>query len=200
VINRGNDSFWDGEWGEAEMAAAADQTSQYEVIAKLWQYGHLRRPDRPNNIRVEDLPKLTLCSPDVREGLDSFLQFNGYELRADATGGLDRLAIGAVMQPRCGCNDFEGVGELESSADELAATSGSGSWPANCDPAFPGRHTFAVQFDFRGMPSYLGSPEDPSSPFSQAWGLCRAAYADMGLAMLVKKAAANCQAIFTWKH
>lgn len=175
------------------MAKAADQASQYEVIARLRQFGHLPR------IAVEDLPRLSLDSPEVREGLDSFLAFSGYELRAGATGGIDRLAIGAVMQPRCGCSDFEGVGELDEASAEMEATTGSGSWPAGCHPDFPGRHTFTVQFDFRGMPSYLGNPDDPTSPFRQAWELCRAAYADMGIAFIPRNDS-RANTLVTWQR
>lgn len=182
------------------MSDAAAKAHPYEVIARLWHFGHLRRPDDPDPVKVEDLTKLTLNSFKVRQALDSFLVFTGLPMEVGTSGKLDPLAVGAVLQPRCGCNDFEGVGEL--SAEEAATevgTTGRGSWPANCHPDYPNRHTFTIRFDFRGIPSFLGNPADPNSPFSLAFRLCRMAYANVGLAMIVvNSGVSNC--LVTWQR
>lgn len=191
-------SIYDGAWSLAEMETKADDHDPQQIIRQLWDYGHFQNPDMPTGVCERDLPRLTLDSPAVRTALDSYRDMMDLPFTVNSTGEVDRELVGAVMMPRCGCPDYP---KVAMAVDEVVGDSltGRGSWPANCHPDYPGRHTFTVQFDFRGLPSFLGNPEDPNSVFARAWHLCRAAYADMGI-MFVVQQNNRANTLVTWQR
>lgn len=179
-----NEQYYDEHvWTPAEMAAVGGVADAAKAIELLEQYGHFRNPQNPTGITAKDLPRLTLADTEVRVAFASYMDFMGLPLEVSATGKLTPEALGAVFMPRCGCADYPVV---EYAYPDVVGDSltGRGSWPAGCHPQFPGRHTFTVQVDKRGMPSYLAGVGTDPGPFEQAWQLCAAAYADMGIAFI----------------
>jgi hypothetical protein len=175
--------YGDVGWTPGEMSAIGVKADPAAAIALLEEYGHFRNPQHPTGITAKDLPRLSLADSVVKVAFDSYIDFMGLPMEVSSNGKITAEALGSVFMPRCGCADYPAV---EYAYPDVVgdALTGRGSWPAGCHPQFPGRHTFTVQVDKRGMPSYLAGTGSDIGAFEQAWRLCVAAYADMGIAFV----------------
>jgi hypothetical protein len=161
-----------------------------DIIEKLWAYGHFNNPGCPTGVCAGDRAKLTLDDAAVRTAVASYQSFMGADFdRLSARyhgrpGVADGLVGPATMDlldlPRCGCPDF------------LAAAVGSGSWPAGCHPDWPNNHAFTVNVNKSGMPAYLADVVE------DAWGLCRASYADIGIVFIREDGNTRANTTVTW--
>lgn len=172
-----------------------------KVIETLWKYGHFSNPEYPTGIFItptdsefpvlpNSLKKLSLNDEPVKQAIRSYQnffkpQFDGFAIQShNRTGYVDGeigpATLELLQMERCGLPDFQ-----------LLAT-GSGSWPAGCHPDWPNNHTFTVQMNKSGMPSFLKNIIEP------AWDLCRAAYADMGIVFIREDNNNKANTYVTW--
>ena len=164
------------------------------IIQKLWDYGHFRNPAMPTGVDESDLPGLQLHDAEVKIALRSFQEFMGADFDRLAAEEHGRIGIAdGEFGPatarlfdveRCGHPDYEMATE----------EAGSGSWPNNCRSDYPGVHTFSLQFDKRGMPSYLENVIEP------AFALVRQAYANMGILFLREDGNNKANTLVTWQR
>jgi hypothetical protein len=171
---------------------------QTDLIRRLWDYGHFHNPAHPTGVVEADLPKLKLTDASVRTALASFQEFMAADFDRLALEEHGRIGIAdGDMGPateklfeveRCGCPDYE------MATDGHVEQAGRGSWPNNCRPDFPGLHTFSVQMNKAGMPSYLRDTIEP------AWDLCRRAYANMGILFLREDSNNRANTLVTWQR
>ena len=171
---------------------------QTDLIQRLWNYGHFHNPAHPTGVVEADLPKLKLTDASVKTALASFQEFMAADFDRLALEEHGRIGIAdgdfgpatskLFEVERCGCPDYE------MATDGHVEQAGSGSWPANCRPDFPGLHTFSVQMNKSGMPSYLSSTIEP------AWDLVRRAYANMGILFLREDANNRANTLVTWQR
>lgn len=175
----------------------------YEIIETLWKYGHFHNPDYPTGIVIPPpsdnleflippnrLKFLSLRDEPVKQAIKSYQQyfkreFDGFAIQSHNRPGIVDGEIGPatielLKMERCGLPDFQ-----------LMET-GSGSWPAGCHPDWPNNHTFTVQMNKSGMPSFLNDVIEP------AWDLCRAAYADMGIVFIREDDNNKANTYVTW--
>ena len=175
-----------------------------DILRTLFDTGHARNPANRNgaswNVKREDLPKLALNGPEVREMIQSYQDFHAEILEPFSFAAHGRAAIhdghlGPATQAlftleRCACPDYPVEGLCEYA---VAEATGSGSWPANCLPDWKDTHAITVNVNKAGMGSFLQPVwEDKVWP-----GVVRA-YSEIGL-MLVRKdgdARANLQTSF----
>lgn len=163
------------------------------IIQKLWDLGHFHNPAHPTGVHVEDLETLLLHDKAVRIAIASFQEFMAEDfdrlsLEQHGRIGIADGDIGPATEKlfaveRCGCPDYQ-----------IEAANGSGSWPANCRPDYPGIHTFSVQMDKSRMPSFLQNVIEP------AWKLVVQAYANMGILFLREDQNNKANTLVTWQR
>lgn len=148
------------------------QTS--EIIRKLWDLGHFVNPAHPTGVTEADLPNLKLTDASVKTAIQSYQEFMApdFDRLSNQHHGRIGIADGEVgpattdlfSVQRCGYPDYT-----------VEAANGSGSWPANCHPEYPGVHAFRIRVNKAGMPSFL-APQ-----FEAIFGRVQQAYANMGI-------------------
>lgn len=181
-----------------------------EIIRELFQLGHFSNPSMPTGVlRLVDLPKLTLASPEVQTAVKSYQSFMRPELERiyAMEKGHVNVAIDGEVGPltaqlftldRCACPDYQ-------AAEEVEAATGNGSWAHSCDPQRPGVHTIRVFIDKEGMPRSNTHPTVRMPNFlepvfeSKVWPLVVAAYRDVGVDFVRVDNWAECQIDFGWK-
>jgi hypothetical protein len=173
-----------------------------EIIRRLWDLGHFHNPAHPTGVVESDLPKLKLTDRSVSIAMASYQEFMAVDFdRFSAVhhnrpgvcdGDIGPASMDLLLMERCGYPDYE-------PAREEAAT-GRGSWPANCHPDWPGVHTFTVQVNKSGMPSFLGDKNDPNSLFEQCFQRQREAYADMGIVFVREDQNNKANTLVTWQR
>ena len=171
--------------------------STAEIKHFLNRYGHFNNPADPQDDDL-DFDHITEDSPAFRKAVASYQRFMDRDFQRFAHRFHDRkgIADGEIGPAtdalfgveRCGCADFA-----------LEAT-GQGSWPAGCHPDWPDNHAFTVNVNKAGMPSFLGNKDDPDSPFEQAWRLCRAAYANIGIVFIREDGNSRANTTVTWQR
>lgn len=142
----------------------------FRIVNRLAKFGHL--------------PGITLGEGlALRRGDDRLNRaFDSYREIMQAPR---RVPIEDVLEiERCGCPDFIG-GTLET---------GSGSWPAGCHGDYPENHAVTFQVDKRNMPSFL------KDHFEEAWKLCAAAYAYVGVALVREDENSSANVRVTWER
>ena len=169
-----------------------------DLIQRLWDTGHFRNPAHMTDVTEADLPKLRLTDASVRTAIQSYQEFmaadfDNLSLEQHGRIGIADGDVGPATErlltmERCGCPDYE------MATDGHVEEAGSGSWPSNCRADFPGVHTFSVQMNKSGMPSYLTSVIEP------AWELVRRAYANMGILFLREDANQRANTYVTWQR
>jgi len=173
-----------------------------EIIRRLWDLGHFHNPAHPTGVKLEDLPKLKLTDRSVSIAMASYQEFMAVDFdRFSAVhhnrpgicdGDVGPASIDLLNIERCGYPDYEMARTEEAT--------GSGSWPANCHPSWPGVHTFTLQVDKSGMPSFLGDKNDPNSLFEQCFQRQREAYADMGIVFVREDRNNKANTLVTWQR
>lgn len=163
------------------------------IIQKLWDLGHFHNPAHPTGVYAEDLETLHLHDKSVRTAIASFQEFMAEDfdrlsLEQHGRIGIADGDIGPATEKlfvveRCGCPDYQ-----------IEAANGSGSWPANCRPDYPNTHTFSVQMNKSGMPSFLQNVIEP------AWKLVVQAYANMGILFLREDQNNKANTLVTWQR
>lgn len=144
------------------------------IIQKLWQYGHFNNPDMPTGVTEDDLATLNILDEPVRTAIASYQTYFSSEYHSLAEqyganttrplGHMDPATFDLLNMPRCAVSDF--------------VPDGTGSWPKNCHPDYPGKHAITIKVSTSRLPSFL------SPVFEQVWELAVASYADMGLAII----------------
>lgn len=172
-----------------------------EIIRRLWDLGHFHNPAHMTDVKEQDLDQLTLTDGVVRTAMASFQEFMAADFdRLSAVhhgrpgitdGDIGPASVDLMSVERCGCPDY---------AMSVQEATGSGSWPANCHPDWPGVHTFTIQVDKRGMPSFLGSRDDPDSVFERAFERMRQAYADIGIVFIREDNNSRANTLVTWQR
>lgn len=155
--------------------------TERQIIQLLWDLGHFRNPAHPEtwNVTAAALDRLRLGDAVVKAAARSYQEFLAVALEPLSAQHHGRMPvydgeIGPATREllaieRCGCPDFgEGV----------AAATGSGSWPAGCDPRFAAYHAITVNVKPQGMPGFL------QSVFATVWSNVTAAYAEIGLKLI----------------
>jgi len=165
------------------------------VILRLYELGHFHNPARITGVQEKDLPTLKLTDKVVRIAIQSYQEFFAPELDrfsaeeyghvGVADGELGPATAKLFAMERCGYPDYEMARTEEA---------GAGSWPANCRSDYPGIHTFSVQMNKAGMPSYLANVIEP------AWELVRQAYANMGILFIREDNNSKANTYVTWQR
>lgn len=151
----------------------------FEIIQRLWDWGHFNNPAFPNTLNVEeaDLPNLRLEDTAVVQAVSSYQNFMGVQLDtlsakhhmrpSIADGHIGPATLELLQVERCGCPDYErGV---------LAAV-GSGNWKG-CH-GVGNFHAFSVHVNTTNMPSFLVPVWD------EVKRRVSAAYAELGLRII----------------
>lgn len=166
-----------------------------QIIELLWDLGHFRNPAYSEtwSTQADDLNRLQIGDAAVKSAARSYQEFMAAAMEPLAARHHGRLPVydgevGPATRElftieRCGCPDF---------AAAVDAATGSGSWPAGCDPQYPSHHSVTVNVDPRGMPSFL------QPVFASVWTNVDAAYAEVGLKLIRRDgdATANIQMSF----
>ena len=164
------------------------------LIRRLWDLGHFVNPAMPTGVNESDLPGLNLHDAEVKTALRSFQEFmaadfdrlsNDEHGRSGIADGEYGPATAKLFEvDRCGHPDYEMATE----------EAGSGSWPSNCRDDHPGLHTFSVQINKSGMPSFLQNVIEP------AWDLVVQAYANMGILFIREDDNDRANTYVTWQR
>lgn len=164
-----------------------------EIIRKLWDLGHFINPAHPTGVTEDDLPNLKLTDASVKIAIQSFQEFMSadFDRLSNQHHGRIGIADGEVgpattdlfAVERCGYPDYT-----------IEAANGAGSWPANCRADHPNTHTFSVQVNKSGMPSYLRETFEP------AFELVRQAYANMGILFIREDDNDRANTLVTWQR
>jgi hypothetical protein len=164
-----------------------------DVIQRLWDTGHFRNPAHMTDVQEADLPTLNLHDAPVRIAIQSYQEFFAPDLDRFSAEHYGRIGVAdgevgpatmdLLTMERCGYPDYT-----------IEAANGSGSWPANCRSDYPGVHTFSVQMNKSGMPSFLQDVIEP------AWDLVRQAYANMGILFLREDDNPKANTYVTWQR
>lgn len=175
--------------------------SPQEIIRRLWDLGHFHNPANPTGVKESDLATLKLTDKVVRVAMASYQEFMAVDFdRFSAVhhgrpgicdGDVGPASIDLLNIERCGHPDYE---------MSVEAATGSGSWPAGCHPDWPGVHTFTVQVDKSGMPSFLGQKDDPNSLFEQAFARMREAYANIGIVFIREDKNNKANTLVSWQR
>jgi len=163
------------------------------IIQQLWDLGHFINPAHPTGVTVADLPNLKLTDAAVKTAIQSYQEFmsadfdrlsNEHHGRIGvADGEIGPATIDLFAIERCGYPDYT-----------IEAANGTGSWPANCRAEHPNTHTFSIQVDKSGMPSFLRETFEP------AFALVVQAYANMGILFLREDGNSRANTLVTWQR
>jgi len=166
------------------MILARPPMTPDQMIQELFYLGHFNNPRNPTGVQAQDLPTLTLNDKVVKTAVKSYQDMMGlaydtmalgiYGRAADVDGIVGPLTSDLFRLERCGFPDYPSVG--------MEAT-GSGSWGA-CDPKYPNDHIMYLYVNKSGMPSFLGSKDDPNSIFEQVIDMVIRAYAKVNLRII----------------
>ncbi len=167
----------------------SQQLSDNAIKKWLWELGHFRNPAYPQQAQQRFLPHYSMDHEVVRNAVASYQGYMAHEFdrlcaechgRPGIVDGVVGPATRELLQiPRCGYPDF-------------GFATGNGSWPVGCHPDWPDNHAFTVNMDFSGMPSYL------DGVIEEAWDLCQAAYADIGIVFIREDGNRNANTTVTW--
>lgn len=168
-----------------------------DILAYLYNLGHFNNPASPTGITLNDLPKLSLASPEVIAAVKSFQAFMLPTFEAIYArekghtqpvidGDVGPLTLQLLQAPRCGHPDYTIEG-----AHSVAPATGSGSWAAGCNKDHPEVHYITVRFNKSHMPRFLEPVFE-----SEVWPVVQACYADIGLWMERVETRANIEASF----
>lgn len=171
-----------------------------KLIQRLFDLGHFRNPAHPTGVAATDLSKLKLHDESVKIAIASYQEFmaTDFDRLSLAHHGRIGIADGEIGPATAELFEVERCGHPDYTDAEMAT--GSGSWPAGCHPDWPSNHTFTVSVNKAGMPSFLGSKDDPNSLFEQAWNIQRLAYADMGIVFIRADGDSSAQTQVTWQR
>lgn len=163
-----------------------------KMIRRLYELGHFRNPAHPTGVSESDLVNLSLHDQPVRTAIASYQEFMAADFdrlsakhhgrKGIADGEPGPATADLLSVARCGCPDY----------DDAEMATGRGSWDAGCHPDWPANHTFTVQMNKSGMPSYLRDTIEP------AWALVRKAYADMGIVFIREDDNPRANSLTTW--
>jgi hypothetical protein len=168
-----------------------------EIIDRLYRLGHFHNPAHPTGVKEVDLPKLKLTDASVKIAIQSYQEFMAGDFDKFSLEEHDRIGIAdgeigpatakLLAMDRCECPDY--------ALETIEAANGRGSWPVGCHKdLFPANHAFAVWFDRPKMPSHW------RTIFDEAWGLVRAAYANIGMAFFEVLDRAKANTTVTWER
>lgn len=160
-----------------------------QIIEKLWGYGHYLSTPYTLPLALDN----GLTSVAGLSAARSYISFfeKQFEELCNVFNYPQTIYIGDELNPafvalfeipRCGCPDYteDGVG--------------SGSWPVGCHSDWPNNHAFTIQVNKSGMPSFL------NTIFEDAFDLCRAAYADIGIAFVREDNNNKANTLVTWQR